>query len=334
MCRAPLNFSTSNRNLLCEKVIRLLPLECSFLEYGCQASNIRDNEELLLHEKHCHNRLIRCIFPACQNFVPMNKLLSHLSSTKHAITKVTSSNSISDFDIQTSITRFISNYVDGSTNSRSCWSVAQIVILPGHFSLKNKYFFTELVPALPPEENWIFWLYMLGSEQEALEYEFTLSFESTKNSSSSICENSLNKYTGACVSVDCDIETVVKNSLSGVNEKFVRISNQTISSFIFEERLPLHIEIKKKSHKLPLAVSFVKHYETDREKYSQSHNNFQAESHATRMRSNVSESYKQVEKISSSSGQASAFEKGPYSKSKQQIKFRLKGFKQSKTTIL
>ena len=145
---------------MCEKVIRLLPLECSFLEYGCQASNIRDNEELLLHEKHCHNRLIRCIFPGCQNFVPMNKLLGHLSSTKHAITKVTSSNSISDIDIQTSITRFISNYIDGSRNPRSCWTVAQIVILPGNFSLKNKYFFTELVPALPPEENWIFWLYI------------------------------------------------------------------------------------------------------------------------------------------------------------------------------
>ena len=327
MCRAPLNFSTSNRNLLCEKVIRLLPLECSFLEYGCQASNIRDNEQLLLHEKHCHNRLIRCIFPGCQNFVPMNKLLGHLSSTKHAITKVTSSNAISDFDIQTSITRFISN-------PRSFWTVAQIVILPGNFSLKNKYFFTELVAASPTDEDWIFWLYMLGSEQEALEYEFTLSFESTKNSTSSIGENSLNKYTGSCVSVDCDIETVVKNSLSGLNAKYVSISNQTISDFIVDERLPLHIEIKKKSHKLPLAVSFVKHYETDREKSSHSHNTFQAESHATRMLRNVSASYKQVEKISSSSGQASAFEKGPYSKSKQQIKFRLKGFKQSKIKIL
>jgi len=212
--------------------------------------------------------------------------------------------------------------------------VAQIVILPGHFSLKNKYFFTQLVPTSPTNEDWIFWLYMLGSEQEALEYEFALSFESTKNSTSSICENSLNKYTGSCVSVDCDIETVVKNSLSGVNAKYVSISNQTISDFIVDERLPLHIEIKKKSHKLPLAVSFVKHYETDQEKSSPSHYNFQAESHATRMLRNVSASYKQVENISSSSGQASAFEKGPYSKSKQQIKFRLKGFKQSKITIL
>ena len=305
MCRIPLNLSSSNRNLLCEKVITLLPPECSFTEHGCKNSkNIKDTEELFVHEKRCPHRLVRCIHPLCQLLVPVNKLTEHILEASHTLTEVTTPNAIHASEVQSFIRRI--GKLENS-DSRNCWSVIHIII-DGKFFLGKKHFFTELVrEGTKDEGDWIFWVYLLGSEQEAMEYEYTLTLNSAGKTQTS------HQYHGSCVSVDKDIETLLKDAKQ-MSSKYLHISNHLLLSFSSNGFLNLRVEIKKTSHKLPLAVS-LRNVLDFSHPLTKSLNHFQSE-YATRMMRNVSHRYRQIDKISLISGQASAFERGPYSRSK------------------
>ena len=307
LCRAPLNISSSNRNLLCEKIITLLPLECSFLEHGCKASEIRNTEELLAHEKNCPHRLVRCVHPFCQFLMPVNKLTKHVLEVAHPFNVVMPPNGINALEVSISLTRIAS--MGNNLESRSCWSVAHIII-DVKFSLGRKHFFTELIQG-GPESDWGFWVYMLGSEQEAMKYEFTLTLNPETHHSS-------HPYHGCCVSVDKDIESVLlkdgtKETGVNTNSKYLKISNHVLLNSVINGILNISVEIKKTSHKLPLAVSVIDAINWN-PAFSKDLDCFQTE-YATRMLQNVSNNYKQIEKISSISGQATAFEKGPYSRS-------------------
>merc|ERR1712241_66565 len=116
--------------------------------------------------------------------------------------------------------------ISNDSDSRVCWSVAHIII-DGKFSLGRKHFYTELIQTVPGEGDWFFWVYMLGSQQEATEYEFTLVFNTDTHSS--------NQYQGCCVSVDKDIESVLSKDGSdeaGANTKYlkIKISNLVLMS--------------------------------------------------------------------------------------------------------
>ena len=213
-------------------------------------------------------------------------------------------NSINALEVSMGLTRMGNNL-----DSRSCWSVAHIMI-DGRFSLGRKHFFTEMIQSVQAGD-WSFWVYMLGSEHEAMEYEFTLTLNPETHHSS-------HQYHGCCISVDKDIESVLlkdetKETEENTNSKYLKFSNSVLLNAVVNGILKMSIEIKKISHKLPLAVSVI-----DAINWNPSfskHLDFFQSQYASRMHHNVSNSYKQIEKISSISGQATAFEKGPYSRS-------------------
>ena len=321
-CQAPLNVTSSNRNLLCEKIMTLLPLECSFFEHGCKASEINDTAQLLLHEKKCPHRLIRCIYPLCQNLVPFNKLPIHISDASHSITSITPYlGSINKSEVKSCITR-IGTIMD----SRICWKVSHIYI-DGRFSLGRKHFFTELVQISPgPDSDWIFWLYMLGSDKEAFEYEYKLAFESSTELSST------HQFEGSyqCISVDQPMDAILNDAPSHssiASKSTIIISHQVISNFIDPSNgsLKIIVDIKKSSHNLPLAISIPDiinlNYCSTQKFLSNGDNHLtqmiEADEYASRMLQNMSQTYKQIDKICSISGHATGFEKGPYSRSKQ-----------------
>ena len=319
-CQAPLNLPNPNRNLLCEKVLTLLPLECSFLEHGCKASEIKNAEQLLLHEKKCPYRLIRCIYPLCQSLVPINTLPNHILDTSHSIHVVSPSfGAIDTSEVRSYITR-----IGSIMNSRIFWKVTQIQ-LDGRFALGRKHFFTELVQISPgPDSDWVFWIYMLATENEACEYEYKTTFESYVDSTST------QQFDGRCISVDKPIESILNDASSNsfiASNSLIVISHQLITNFInpSDGSLKIIIDIKKSSHKLPMAISLPGALNlsdnSTQKNLSKSDSDLsqviRADEYACRMLQNVSQTYKQIDKICSISGQATGFEKGPYSRSRQ-----------------
>jgi hypothetical protein len=239
--------------------------------------------------------------------MPVNKLTKHILEVSHPFNVVMPPTGINTLEAKIALTRIAS--LGNSLDSRSCWSVAHIMI-DGKFSLGRKHFFTELIQG-GPESDWGFWIYMLGSEQEAVEYEFTLTLNHGTPHSS-------HQYHGCCVSVDKDIESILLKDGSkegGVttSSKYLKLSNRVLLNSVVNGILNMSVEIKKTSHKFPLAVSVIDAINWN-PSFSKHLDCFQAE-YASRMLQNVSSSYKQIEKISSISGQATAFEKGPYSRS-------------------
>ena len=304
MCRAPIDATSPNRNLLCEKVIRLMPLECSFLEQGCKAVEIEDSAELLAHEKKCRFRLVRCIHPPCQFLVPVNKLVDHITNASHNFNLVTPHNAIHALEVKSTITR--TGNIGKVDSPRVYWNVTHIVI-DGNFSLGRKHFFAELIQTVAGERDWAFWVYMLGSEEEASAYDYTLTLNSEAHSKL--------QFHGLCVSVDTDIESLLKDS-SDLSSSCLILANNMLVKFIVNRTLSFGVEIRKKSHKLPMAVSCADVIDGDHTVSKPHLHHFQTE-YCTRMLRNVSQSYKQTKKITSISGTATAFEKGPYSRSKE-----------------
>ena len=319
-CQEPFNFQSSNRNLFCEKILDLLPLECSFLEHGCEASEIENAEDLLVHEKKCPHRLIRCIYPLCQALLPLHNFPNHMLDTSHFLNAVTPCSGVIDkSEVHSSITR-----IGSIMDSRTCWKVTHIYI-DGKYSLGRKHFFTELIQVSPgSDSDWVFWVYMLGSEKEAIEYEYKLIIQSA---SDPLLDHQFDE--GLCVSVDKPVEAMLKDasnpSLSN-SKAFHIIPPQLLSNFInpSDGSLSILVDIKKTSHKLPLAISIpdvinLSDYLTPKKLSNGKHLNhvIQADEYASQMLHNVSQKYKQIDKICSISGQATGFEKGPYSRSRQ-----------------
>jgi hypothetical protein len=72
------------RNLLMEKLIVNLPLECQHLETGCSFETTEGNEDLRNHESKCLFRPVPCPHTACDRKVPLAQLESHVISQHKA----------------------------------------------------------------------------------------------------------------------------------------------------------------------------------------------------------------------------------------------------------
>ena len=64
-----------------ENVIARLLTKCAFADHGCSEEE-KLPKEMLLHEKVCEFRLIKCLMPGCDASVPMLHLVEHCKS-KH-----------------------------------------------------------------------------------------------------------------------------------------------------------------------------------------------------------------------------------------------------------
>ena len=71
VCRGPIG---NMRSLMTEKIIAKLPAKCSFTEYGCLADE-KIPEDMLLHEKECNFRLVKCLL--CAEDVPVSDHFDH-----------------------------------------------------------------------------------------------------------------------------------------------------------------------------------------------------------------------------------------------------------------
>ena len=78
ICRGQIG---NTRSLMTEKLIAKLTTKCSFTEQGC-CEDEKLPEEMLLHERACNFRLVKCLFIACDEKVPVADLLDH-SKLKH-----------------------------------------------------------------------------------------------------------------------------------------------------------------------------------------------------------------------------------------------------------
>ena len=81
VCRGPIG---NMRSLMTEKIIAKLPTKCSFAEYGCLEDE-KLPEEMLLHEKCCNFRLIKCIVDDCNEDVPFCDIVDHCGLKHYCI---------------------------------------------------------------------------------------------------------------------------------------------------------------------------------------------------------------------------------------------------------
>ena len=79
VCRGPIG---NMRSLMTEKIIAKLPRKCVFAEYGCLEDE-KLPEEMLLHEKCCNFRLIKCISVGCNEDVPVSDIVDHCRLKHH-----------------------------------------------------------------------------------------------------------------------------------------------------------------------------------------------------------------------------------------------------------
>ena len=78
ICRGPIG---NIRALMTEKLIAKLPTKCAFAEYGCLEDE-KLPEEMLLHEKDCNFRLLKCSSRGCNEDVPVSDFAYHFKA-KH-----------------------------------------------------------------------------------------------------------------------------------------------------------------------------------------------------------------------------------------------------------
>ena len=72
-CKGPIG---NTRALKLEKIVAMLPTKCAFTEYGCQADE-KLPEEMLLHEKECQFRSVKCYDRMCKEEVPVSDYADH-----------------------------------------------------------------------------------------------------------------------------------------------------------------------------------------------------------------------------------------------------------------
>ena len=66
----------NTRNLMLEKIVAKLPTKCAFTEYGCLTDE-NVPKDMILHEKSCNFRLVKCIEGGCNENVPLADFMDH-----------------------------------------------------------------------------------------------------------------------------------------------------------------------------------------------------------------------------------------------------------------
>ena len=75
ICRGPIG---NTRSLMTEKIIAKLPIKCSFIEHGCQEDE-KLPKDILLHEKSCEFRLVKCLISRCKEDISVSDFVNHFT---------------------------------------------------------------------------------------------------------------------------------------------------------------------------------------------------------------------------------------------------------------
>merc|ERR1712107_391831 len=141
-----------------EKMLEKLPAVCKFADNGCQVEMLRS--QLGDHEKNCAFRLVNCVDLACQQRIPVSRLLAHLDNDHET----------EDFvrvEGGTYSSHFIVNEEDFTKSIM--WISDQL-----HY---EKYFYIECCRS--EEGLWYIWVYLLQtSESLVSDYTCTISIKS------------------------------------------------------------------------------------------------------------------------------------------------------------
>jgi len=155
-CRDPLG---NIRSLVSEKMLEKLPAVCKFADNGCQVEMLRS--QLGDHEKNCAFRLVNCVDLACQQRIPVSRLLAHLDNDHET----------EDFvrvEGGTYSSHFIVNEEDFTKS---------IMWISDQLHYDEKYFYRECCRS--KEGLWYIWVYLLQtSESLVSDYTCTISIKS------------------------------------------------------------------------------------------------------------------------------------------------------------
>jgi len=155
-CRDPLG---NIRSLVSEKMLEKLPAVCKFADNGCQVEMLRS--QLGDHEQSCAFRLVNCVDLACQQRIPVSRLLAHLDNDHET----------EDFvrvEGGTYSSHFIVNEEDFTKS---------IMWISDQLHYDEKYFYRECCRS--KEGLWYIWVYLLQTSQSLVtDYTCTISIKS------------------------------------------------------------------------------------------------------------------------------------------------------------
>ena len=82
VCRGPIG---NTRNLVAEKIISKLPVQCA--NFGCQETRALP-DQIIEHEKYCEFRMVKCFFSGCKDSFIINNPEDHLKKHPRVILDV------------------------------------------------------------------------------------------------------------------------------------------------------------------------------------------------------------------------------------------------------
>ena len=130
---------------------------CKYNEHGCEVELI--TSKLQNHEKNCTFVPVQCPDINCHIKVPISEVIRHLSTMPHFVDRALDKSSHNQ--------HILINH-DASALEKD--KVIQL-------DLDGKCFFLEIC-RVATDGVWLFWVYILGSQKEAMDYKYTLTLKS------------------------------------------------------------------------------------------------------------------------------------------------------------
>jgi E3 ubiquitin-protein ligase SIAH1 len=175
-CREPID----GRCLKTEQLLKLVPTLCKFSQSGCKTELVPSL--LRNHEIDCETKLMQCPSMTCSTNILPSYLIQHLSMSACKVLSYKCSGDASQVTF------------GGLLSVDDTMMISEVLrsYVPMSITVFGEKFFRETVRTR--DGNWIFWVYFLGSENEAKNYFYTISIT---NSDKSVKSN----YTGQVTSM-------------------------------------------------------------------------------------------------------------------------------------
>jgi hypothetical protein len=178
-CRDPI----VGRAMNIEKLLDLIPNPCKYSESGCKTELVPSL--LRNHENNCETKLLHCPRLFCTTKILPKYLDQHLIVAANCKVIKMSNHATSSL--------YVSDDIFTKKKLQS-W-------VPGLIHQFGQTFFTEVLRT--EYGNWIFWIYFLGSENEAKNYNYKITICNSDETVQSI-------YSGQVISMRRHLEAILK----------------------------------------------------------------------------------------------------------------------------
>jgi len=167
------------RSLMFERILSKIQHNCKNFDHGCKVKGLLTT--LDEHEKDCTYRFVNCGYLSCKDQVPIEDVVEHLKTDHNLVKFLESEKFEGSFYLHVDSRRAIRH--------------------PRAFKLGDKHFLHECW--LREDGQWHVWVYMIGSKKECQKHIYTIKIISS-NTRETLT------YSGPCVSLDMDKETVAE----------------------------------------------------------------------------------------------------------------------------